>query len=236
MNNQHLTEEQIALCAEHQMNDTYDDLSIEIRNHLQDCKECQLEVLDIIELSEQIGNPQKKNKFLTLSISISSVAAIVAIVIILILPRQINNSKHIAENIFIDTTLNKQTIKTKKDSATKIKVKTISNVHPTEHLAYYKPNKQLEALIKRTSEAGFRDGNNYKIPTTLTFKNHKTIHWPNKDNESITFEIFSNTNKLVDSEMITSSRFNLPKLKKGLYYIKIINSDFDLLYVVRVKY
>lgn len=259
MNANHLTAEQIAYVSEMQLSGKYALLSEEIKQHLQACNSCAIEVLEVNEISTLIAHLQNKKRNIKLWASIAAAASLLIIITISFLPQQINHNLNeglqpqniaaIQTDTTIKTTnnnveenkneLNKPTekkllAKKKVRSKNTIKEPNQTNNKPIEQLAHYKPDDHLESLVERAQNGYLRSAE----PTTNTFNliypEQKNILLINNKKEEFIIEIYTNKGRLVIEQTCTDTIFTIPNLDNGLYYYKLINADFDLLMVGRI--
>ncbi|MFW5793459.1 MAG: hypothetical protein ACOCWC_04175 [Bacteroidota bacterium] len=256
LNNNHLTEEQLAICAEAINNKSYDSLPKHIRKHIADCSDCANELMIISDISLEVEGDlalEKKTKYIKLNpwyIGIGSVAAAILIIFIAIefsnLNKESINENQISDiPAIIDEDLQDHIKKTEKDQQaiqkdTNIIEDTTShtvvrNDFDKKSLAYV-PEITLEHLFQNMKGEYRSESVEIKTPHTLQInKSAKdTLRWLNPKNEILFVEIFNNKAEEVLVTETDSESIITPELKEGLYYWKLINKDFDLLFVGKI--
>lgn len=236
----HLTEQEIAQCADALTSGKYDELPGQIKEHLASCDVCAHEVLMVTDFSEKIKlvSPKRKNKKFWLITS--SVAAVIAVLVIgntilnkaqrteqqatvQVLPAQRENT---------DVSTEKTTLAEHLKSAGKNEAPAPQKTTKMqkEELLAYSPNDNLEKLAQNFK--GKYRGEDISVITSHEFNCSGTdsLRWSNPENIGLTVEIYNN--KGIKTNTITSSgnKLALPGLSPGLFYWKLINNDFDLLF------
>ncbi len=234
----HLTEEEIAICAEALQNDTLDQIKPKIKMHLQECDHCWHEVSFLSEMisSDSEGSipenentlkiPLKKAKTKrTISISLfAGVAASLLILFALIkkdhfLPQHQANLK------------NEEFISQSKDNSN-------ANLQLQNKLAFT-PNKNLEKLATRFSDSNFRGNDDIHIITSseyiVNINNPILLKWTNKKKQVLSFEIYNNKEILILKKKTNNNSNEITTIQeKGIYYWKLLNSDYDLLFCGKI--
>jgi len=258
-NYKHLNEDQIAICSEAMAKSNMDTLPEVWRTHLAECDDCANEVAMIsIMLSEELESikSQPTTKMINLKmIHWLGIAASVLIVVMagLFIPGKVNKKvsgpitanvdsvpqeiiKPVKESKYENSSLKQRDQKVKKE-----KSKVISNHKKNagnEVLLAYVPNEQLEKLSQRFSDAAFR-GEEIEIKSPLTIQIHNKkeleLSWINPGNENLIVEIYDNKAKKLEEIETTGSKCIPGQIEKpGLYYWKLINEDFDLLFCGKI--
>lgn len=255
---QHLTDEQIAQCAEALSNGNLSILPENLRQHIKNCDTCAQQVNFVTEtLSELneleiIATPKTKINF----IFWGSIAATLVILIGMsfyfnswrqksqAIANMDKNNTIIKKVDRTDSPKTKKIIHNKKDQIAaadsdppNFEVKPSLKKRETELLAYT-PHPDLEKLVDRFSGSAMR-GNDIKITTPILIQgkaNSIVLNWENNAEQTLILEFFNNKGEKLFEEETSQSNFSPTKIKtKGLYYWKLINEDFDLLFCGKIK-
>ncbi len=260
----HLTEEQIALAADLQLNGKYNKLPDKIRDHLSSCDQCAHEV---IMVNEVLKDSSKKKvafrRYRTLTYSLAAAALLILITFSFLFRNMkpgkdiSNQNEQIAQTtsdsvtnrkknktevpVKTDHTENKQLKKQDQLAKKKVVKKKPTKPQKKENVqiaqAEYKTHPQLEQLVSRYRQGNLRAAEILNFDKDIKYPNRKKIILPN-DKRTYIMEIYNNKGIMI-SEISTEDTqdtiINIPELKQGLYYWKLINQDFDLLYVGRIK-
>lgn len=280
---QHLTEENIAMCAEALDNGTYEQLPITIREHLSQCDQCAEEVLVVADISNELVDfnlkeikpyRDKKQRIIAWSVS---VAAAIAFILLIIEVGPFNNNdnqdQYLSQNHEVseakkdsdkpekqtNTEENKENegehSQTSSENPDREKYPTASlppaDTPPRDaalppvaekaadtlkFLAHMEPDENLENLVKRF-EGTLRTNNDVSVKSPLTIRANETtitIEWTNPNKNRLIIEVFDNTgNRILETET-NEEEYTLRNLTEGLYYWKLISSDFDLLFCGRI--
>ncbi len=255
----HLTEEQIAMTADLQSAGKYNEVPDEIREHLSHCDQCALEVVMVNQI---IQNESKKKvipgRYRTLTYALSAAALLILITFSFFF-RNLNPSKESVtpnQQIAInedtatkedkpgdDTIKTVQNKKEKSQETPQLAKKTVirkknKNTQKKEQkqlaVAEYKTNAQLEKLVARYQTANLRAADLLNYDKEIKYPKRKTIQVPN-DQHAYLIEIYNNKGEMISEVSAKDSTISLPKLEKGLYYWKLMNEEFDLIYVGRIK-
>jgi hypothetical protein len=256
----HLTPEQIAQAADMQMSGNYQKLPKVVKQHLAECDPCASEVLDVIEIANLEYSTPKIKPLRKLSIAVSLAAAVLLFITIILFPlreetQMIKDTQKfkIAKN---DSQPKKKKEK-KQDKSETPKEKTekkkdknepkkrkpqpkVTNKQTEQKqnakilYASYEPNPELEALVDRT-RGHLRSSTISSFPLEIKYPKQRNLKIPVPKNYSLIVEIYTNKGELISEKTLTDSLFTIPKLQDGLYYWKLINEDFDLLFVGKIK-
>jgi len=252
--NGHLSEEEIALYVDASLNGKLGAIDATIKNHVRDCNECAEKVLAVTEITEDFLEDEKKEPVKIVSFKknywIQIAASLIFIFgagLIVQQIRQTDNSlKHYSE--VIDSTITqtdstnlaipeKEVIaQNKKDSSISVKQEDGNN-STNENLLAYAENADMEKLVERFTEAGLRGDFSVDIESTIEIKLNEELvfEWDNKNEEVLILEFFNNTGKKLFEEETAESNFKTQQLKsQGLYYWKLLNEDFDLLFCGKI--
>lgn len=247
-NHNHLTEQQIAQCAEALKENQYTLLPATLRTHLSECNDCATEVIMIAELLEEVETSELKKKsdrnklkipfYISVAASILLFGAIYTYVDF----KNSTESKPIVANNTINiinknedtTSIQKQILAQKTETPQKQKKKDLKLTTKTKNQLAYTPNTQLEKLSQNFR--GTYRGNEVKIisPSLIESSGETSLNWEKSDEQTLTIEIFNNTGELTYSLKTKTNAINLPPLPKGLHYWKMINEEYDLLFVGKI--
>ncbi len=252
----HLSEEEIALCAEAIAENRFNSLPENWREHMEDCTDCASEVMTVRELlaeteeeSSTATDPQKKHNLRNLLFIALTAASIATLYFIIFTPEKSNpdTAEMIAEmenSIIIPDSL--------EDSPTNI-VQNPTEIPDTNNDTSQKENlqkqKQPEPLIAAAFKThaeleqlyqdfqGNYRGDNIKVTSIKTVKYPKSqcLLWENPDRQNLVIEIWNNKAQLTKELQSNTNEIKIPELNDGLYYWKLINEDFDLIYVGKIK-
>lgn len=255
----HISEQEIAQCAEAINNGTYRELDQAIQDHIANCDSCANEVSMIATILEEeealiSGIENKRHEPETKSLNYKATIALLASAASVILffgvrffsNNQITNNNSISENINVDTTQKAREtkiqspvipLKTQPEEAKK--KEPIKLLHTKKkHLLAYTPNEQLEKLVDRFDGATMR-GENIEVISPILIESKVgqiTLEWTNPDNQLLILEFFNNKGEKLFEKETNKILFQPKQLdKSGLYYWKLINEDFDLIFCGRIK-
>lgn len=235
----HLTPEQIAMCADAINSDSYSSLPEAIRLHLEECDECAAEVTDVAEMSLEIDRlvrSKKKGNMLKIRL-LYSVSAVAAVALIFFVFRLISEYKSEVPNIVqLSDSLNIDKIEPKKDSINHVYQAEIANseVQEAQNKMYLK-NENLEILVNNFKDS-YRSNEIEIISKSEIFAAMPcTLRWVNSQSQELRFELFNNQGNLVFETITTSNKVVVNGFPKGLYYWKLIDNDFNLLFVGKIK-
>jgi len=255
---QHLTEEQIAIYAEALATDNSANLSDDIKRHVKECLECSNEILSVSELlREEYKNSiadglnsikkSSNNKGFWLA-----AASIIVIAALGYLFTRTNNAPE--KNLMaIDSTI----FKTENIAYTYNEVEnTITDTNSTiidnskadsvvspakkEIAIAFLTNKDLDKLVSRFEDASMRSVDiDIITPSDIKISKNDSINleWNNTNNQYLTIEIFDNKGNKITSKTSSKSIVTITEISKsGLYYWKLINENYDLLFCGKINY
>jgi len=255
---QHLTEEQIAVYAEALATDNSANLPDDVKRHVKECLECSNEIQSVSEIlrekyknsiAEGLNSINKRNKInLTLWLGVAASIAFIAALgyfftksngvpenNLMAVDSTIFNSKTIVSNKII----NQDTINNEIIIDSEIKKESIVNsTKKNEILIAFVPNKELEKLSERYKDNAMRGEE--KIITTSEVKSYNTsdsinISLNKSDNQYLTVEVFDNKGTKITQLTTKENSVELNDInEEGLYYWKLINEDYDLLYCGKI--
>ncbi|MFP4042659.1 MAG: hypothetical protein ACLFT6_07905 [Bacteroidales bacterium] len=103
-----------------------------------------------------------------------------------------------------------------------------------ELLAEYQTNENLEQLYENLQGAYRSRAVKVNTPPTITYAEIDSLSWENPENEKLYVEFFDNKGEEVQTLVVEEEQVLIPDLSRGLYYWKLINEDFDLLFVGKI--
>lgn len=240
---EHLTEQEVAQCAEAIREGNYTSLPHAIKEHLANCDDCATEVAMVAELANDIETNQKKNKKpIRLWLTISG--AVAASLTLLIIGNYflINTNNDLANQnnqlAKVDSTLLKTDtsfINTK--SSAKENNTAAEKTVPVrkEILAAYTPNKDLEKLAENFKQTYRGEEITVETPSEINLPGVDSLKWINNDASKLTVVLLNNKGETVISAANQGNGIKIPTLTSGLYYWKLINEDFDLLFCGKIR-
>ena len=260
----HLNKEQIAIYAEALASDTPVNLPDDIKRHVKYCKECTSEIHIVSEILREkyknsiadglnsINKPKKISSGTWFAVAAS-------IIIIAALGYLFSRSTDTPDNnlMAIDSTLfNNNNIANTYDEFNNnltdtnvviaenniIDSNAIDSIIPKKNdlaIAYI-TNQEMEKLVSRFKDASMRSEDiSVLTPASITFtkKDSINLNWNNTNNQYLTVEVFDNNGNKVVSKASSRNQVTITEISKsGLYYWKLINEDYDLLFCGRIKY
>ncbi len=253
--NSHLTEEQIAKCADAIHNNTYDSIPEDIRQHIAECNICATEIMIISEISpeveEELNNKKQKRLIINpwfIGATTLAAAALASLVVFEITNLSPDNETKqqltvYSENDNIkaekDKTEDIDTVlfsKKKSETEDSINISQIDDGRIKKSELAYIPNKNLEQLFQNSKGAYRSVSVEVKTPDTVYIEKNTqdTLSWVNPKNEKLIVEIFNNNEEEILIEETNNEYILTPDLKEGLYYWKLINKEFDLIFVGKI--
>ncbi len=243
MKNQHLSEEEIALVAEAINSDSFESLPKDLKAHIVDCDQCAAEVATVSELIDDhdinIKPKSSLNLFLKIVINIAALLVLLAGLYFIFHEKSIAPSTIAHNSDSTQTTkLTKATIEQFDSKENKEIEQAINKNQENQLLLAYNENPKLEKIYHRFQEGAMRSSD-IKILTDSVLKVNKTknlnLKWENPYGEELTIEVFNNKGDKILDKTVNKQSLSLTRLQKpGLYYWKIFNSDFDLLYCGKI--
>lgn len=253
LNTKHLTEQEVALCADAINGNTFNSLPEEIREHIAICDECASEVLAVAEVARELSAENKKGKQFKLTTGriialVTSAAAIIVFAVVFTNHQyKTFNSveKPIASNDSLtsgksDSVLVKDVEKTNQTSQ-KSQKDNIESEKPASYkektgelLASYEPNSELEKLYENYASEYRGDDISVISERIVRVPANDSLMWSNPSGEILNVDIFNNQGIRIITISSDSNGIKIPALNDGLYYWKLINQDFDLLFVGKI--
>jgi predicted DNA binding CopG/RHH family protein len=238
----HLNPEQIAMCADALNTSTYDNLPESIKIHLEDCDDCAAEVVEVAQISYKYEkNIETKKKHIIfkqrLLYSLASVAAIA--LIFLVFKSFIHQKNEVSNIATISDTVDLKVTENLSDS---------SIILPSNHeliatdnkndnkIKVYQENKHLETLVNNFQDSYRSSDIRIISKNTVNCVMPCTLKWDNPHSQELRFELFNNQEEVVFETITKSNQVSIDKIPKGLYYWKLIDADYNLLFVGKIKY
>ncbi|OYT11780.1 MAG: hypothetical protein B6I18_02970 [Bacteroidetes bacterium 4572_112] len=258
MDIRHLTEQEIATYAEYLNEGTLDKISSEEKEHIKNCDACNNEIIAVADILEQmhksvveesitnnIGlNISKKKSVINYTLIGIAASIILAAVIIMLLSEKeasikprIADQQAIEQDIYTPVIDSNSTEEVVVDVTEKEELEiTIPDVIEEEELLAYICNDDLEQLSARYNTALRGD---IEITTDsiveIAAGTPYMLQWNTSEaGEEFIIEIYDNKAQLIIEESVHNSYEIRSELKEGLYYWKLINSDFDLLFCGKI--
>lgn len=227
---EHLTEEQIAQCADllHERRE----IPANLQQHLNVCSSCKYELMSVMELSSS------NSKFISFRARKGWMLGTAALILILVgtalyFNLQEKKTEEVPQMVQQQSTeLENQTETTELKQITPVDSMEVT-LQP-DQLALYAPNPQFEQLVDRFNDQ-MRSEINFRQLEIQVNSHQLKLTWQQEAPEDITFEVYDNSGILRKTLETKSSPLIIDKLGKGLYYIKVMNADFDLLQCLKVK-
>ncbi|MBI9054887.1 MAG: hypothetical protein JEY96_13770 [Bacteroidales bacterium] len=261
--NGHLSEEELALYVDAYIAGDLNEIPADLISHAKNCDECANKILSIIEITENLSDEDKSSKdetptnskgfFFKKNYFLQMAASIIFIVgagLIFLQIKQTKNNPIKQYSEVIDSTISsidsslvmpekniQNTAQSKKDSLKQFKEVKNDNLSNNQNLLAFAEDEQLEKLVERYSDSALRGNFSIKSKSIIEIKSNELLklEWNNDDKELLILEFFDNKgNKLFESET-SESLFATDQFKvKGLYYWKLINEDFDLVFCGKI--
>jgi len=246
----HLSTEELAYYSEMLAKNKLSNVPSNIIEHIENCDSCAIQAIDlslIIENTEITTTPIiDKRNILTRYKYIAIAASILLPILTWVTFNQLTKDKTKTDNITDNTAIVIDSIQNKnntiaqqnnKDSLNIIKQNSTQEPKQQALLAYNEPNKELEKLTNYFVE-NLR-GENITIITKskliITESNDIILKWKNIEEENLSVEIYDNKYLLIESDELSGNSYKVKSnLKKGLYYWKLINEDYDLLFCGKI--
>lgn len=237
---QNLSIEELALCSEYLR-----DNSIEIPDYLlqymQICDECAEESINLSFILDEVETELNKNKKKKLfKLSMFSVAA--SIILLLSIFFFLSDNFLKKDTVFFSKEY--IDLEYKKYNNIKIPHKEIGEAAVNETitnednlLSTYIPDIETEKLVKRFE--GDLRSSDIKVltPALLEIKKSKFVvfNWENPKNYELQIEIYDNKLELIEQALINDTTYSVSKqLTYGLYYWKLFDEDFDLIFCGKI--
>jgi superfamily II RNA helicase len=251
----HLSDEEIAIYADAINDGSIESVSADIQTHIRECTECAEEATLVAAFSKEFNATHKKRKrilFRSWQLPAAAVAAagIAIFVIIKLFPGHqsapshskantelgIENAEKLTKDQFSEAEIPKERsldiIAEKEENPEKIQ--NSKSLKKEELLAMYVPDDRLEKLFTGYQHALRSQTVKVSSEAIVLVPDTDSLKWSNPRNEELVVEFFNNNGEKISSETSRNNSIQIPVHKQGLYYWKLINQDFDLLFVGKI--
>jgi hypothetical protein len=240
----HLTDEQIAKYVDALCINEVNSLPAEMLQHVKECDICANEIMVVYDIlsSEEIISSKKTAsksvnllKWLPLAASIVLIAGLVSIILL-------NTWSQDPVVPISQQHQSRDSIDSDKDTNEIHKLeKSVKEVIPENEssaiVSLFQPHDELEKLYERFADGNLR-GEEIVVHSKdikITEQDALILNWENPAGGELIIEIYSNVNRLVFEKQTQANFVKInPKPGKGLYYWKLLNEDFDLLYCGKI--
>lgn len=244
---EHLTTEQLALYSELLHNNELEKVPQEISEHIKTCDSCAAETIEMSFILDEIKPKVKEVNIIKINYKYRAIAASVILLI----------SLGVGLKIFLQDSKNysakqiQPLIKTTNFAQRKIPDSSENNNSDSNNfainnnnnidnklIALYIPDKTNEKLVENFK--GNMRGEEFKILSKSEIETSLnkaiTLEWENTKNTKLTIEIFDNKGTNIESEACSKNSYTIAKsLLPGLYYWKIFNEEYDLLFCGKIN-
>ena len=254
MEDKHLTSEEIALYAEALQYNRKEKVPQAIRDHVKNCDACAEEVISVQEIiaRHNVDSKKKTNKLARIkAVRWVPVAAGLTLLIgiggYLLFYNQSQVPESTPQKIIAamdsiemekkytgDTTMGEDTLTTRENEPPKTQ-------EPGEKLiaAAYEPHPRFEMLANRYKDAGFR-GEAVKVKQENIIKvlpnKPLELSWINPSGKQLTVEIYDNKGNRIKEAVTAEESVTIGSgLDRGLFYWKLFNAEFDLLFCGKIR-
>ncbi len=244
--NKHLSEEELAIYAHLLKEKKVEQAKPETKEHIANCNQCATEAIELSFVLDQVminTEQSKKAKKLQINFLYWAVAASILLGLFVWFSPSIWQDKVIEQSAQEMKKKKNDTVQTKKEAVkfenTQIipKEKDFSFQKNSKELLAYQTNKDLELLYEDFK--GNMRGEEIKINTKneITVASGKAIllQWQNTESVPLTIELFDHKGSNILSEETTKNSYKIEKnIKPALYYWKLYNEEFDLLFCGKI--
>ena len=251
----HLTNEELAIYVDALESNSLENIDESIIKHVLECDHCAKDAIELNHILFSKKPQTEKTRIRKNAIYYLSAAVAASLILFMILfNTDTFNQKHkklSADNLTEDSLIKKgmdtmgviskkdeKKKKEKKSTDTTLSKETKKHNQPTVLLAEaYVSNSNLEKLVNRFK--GNVRGDIVEILTPSEFEIQKQekiiLRWLNEYQEEIFIEVFNNNGeKIYNTTSVSDSVIIEKTLDNGLYYWKIFNTEFDLLFTGKI--
>lgn len=228
---QHLSPEELALATEYL--NKKQPLPTEIQKHINSCAACKYEVMAVLELSDfdvvQTDRAIWLNRNLLFSLAAVALILLAIGMYWILLPQQ-NRPESQLSQYAVQTS---DSLSTTMDSVNQIEDEIAVELPEKIVLAQanFTPNNNLEQLVARY-QTQLRSTETSAVSVKKMADGFR-ISWAAKG--QISFELFNNQDVLLKSWETDEQFIDFKPEMNGLYYFKLINEEFDLLWVGKLE-
>lgn len=238
----HLSTEEIAIYIDALKKGKLDKVPRHIIEHIETCDECAAEVIDIYDTFNQQNELKNEKRKGSIFYIIGSAAA-AAILLLIFFNKTMFKGENAHHQTQLANTIEQrellETMDLKIDSLHKKPIQDLlDNTVPADKkilAAAYLPDKEFELLVERYK--GTMRGTEIEMITTsvLELKSKKTVklEWENPDKNLLTLEVYNNKATKIRETNIKGNSFEFSE-RQGLYYWKLFNRDYDLLFCGKI--
>lgn len=252
METKHINEEQIAMVADALNAGDVSSLPADVKAHIAKCDDCANKALIVSELTldnnsntVNLKNSNTKNPFLKYYIYAIAAASIIILFLVFYLQKPIKVDNNIADSDDslrtteqVDTNkITPQTAQTviKEEYIDKEKLKKVRD----KKLVAFVENRKLEDNFCRFSNSEMRSID-LNIISNQTLKIHNTkglkLEWT-KPSSPIIVELFNNKGEKIMSKETNNAFVDINSIEKeGLYYWKLLDEDYNIIYCGKIIY
>ena len=250
MKDQHLSENEIAQAAEFLLDNKYAKLDDSIRKHLKECDDCASEVefmMAMINGEKRVSRPLPVIKIL----SYAAAASVIVALFVIFSPddtpedsiqdnmiAQTDNGTETTDSAQLYTNLDIDTVKTTEEGTVvkEVVVEKPVNIKKSDNDILYAEAAELEKLVARFDSADRSSDIKILSPHVFEVKSGEEVKliWENSDEIELQIELFNNKGELINNYSTVYDNIVIENLEKGVYYWKLINEDFDLLFCGKI--
>ena len=259
MDYSHLSEQEIATFAEAMVENKLGSIPKDKQEHIKECDTCNEEIIALVDVLEKkevlvkkndsnvdILSENKPTKNSTLYYTWMGIAASIiigAVILLLLSEKSSSTSPRIAdEKPFMEEILEPQDSIIEEEVIVDVPIKeelkiVIPEVVEKEELLAFVSNDELEKLSERHNVALRGDDIEIISPNVINANTESEINlqWVNTDKQDLIIELYNNKAELINEKASSDNIYIIsPNLEEGLYYWKLINSDFDLIFCGKI--
>jgi len=232
----HIEEEQIAKAAEQIIAGKPSDIDAQTLEHLEDCAPCAAELVTVMELLEEVPMEQsiRKNKTIPRLYWFGVGLAALIILGFFIFPYLTDNQTSQPVQI-----VQQKVAEIEDTAAAPVQIKKTKPLNAeAEQPVSTEPakpqlNEQFESQILEIQSAYRSEGFKLVSPYYLNNTKHQKLQWQSSDEEFF-IEWWSIDAEILTEQITENTSIEIPQFKSGIYYFKLLNSDYDLLAVGRL--
>jgi hypothetical protein len=243
----HLNNEELAMCADFIMEDRFEELPEKYKTHLKECDACSREVNMICSISsdtiDQISIKETHRfnirKVVRVAASIAVITVVGSSVFHIISDRQtiVNETEAFSEELyatndslpFVNSFFEDTIIEEEKNSVEK-EIEAEIELNNS-----FIPNSEMERLVERYSKNNVYRSDSSVNDLFIILKGHNGELLIEVITDEVLFiEIIDNEENIIREIDLKKGGNNFDMKVPGLYYIKVMNEDFDLLFCDKI--